>query len=194
MIEELIRAIFKAGIPVAVTSYLLVWWALKNDYLGSVSDMGGVEREFKRLSKKKSAEKKKVSGAKESADSELTANSALPDSKRLNPVHNKWMTFGGGFYGVVALLTYAVVELGEIRDFVARYDGLLNLMSQFSFNMLLELFIDAMMNFVVAIGWPAYWLSDIAGEYIWIWFAVAYGAYWAGSKYALHRFNENTTR
>jgi len=194
MIEELIRAIFKAGIPVAVTSYLLVWWALKNDYLGSVSDMGDVEREFKRLSKKKSGDKKKVSSAKESADSELTANSASPDTKRLNPVHNKWLTFGGGFYGVVALLTYAVVELGEIRDFVARYDGLLNLLSQISFDMLLELFIDAMMNFVVAITWPVYWLGDIAGAHIWIWFAVAYGAYWTGSKYALHKFNESNAR
>jgi hypothetical protein len=80
-----------------------------------------------------------------------------------------------------------VVELGELRDFVARYDGFMNLLRQLNFNIVIELIIDAFTNFIVAIAWPVYWLGDIAGEYIWIWFAVAYGAYWAGAKLALSR-------
>jgi len=32
-----------------------------------------------------------------------------------------------------------------------------------------------------------YWMSEIAGEYIWIWFAVAYGGYWGGARFALRQ-------
>ena len=169
MLKTLFQAIFQAGLPVAVTSYLLVWWALRHGYLEEVRNMKEVEKGFKQYSKKKK-------------DSENN------NERRLNPVHNKWLTFGGGFYGVVALLTYAVVELGEIRDFVARYDGLVGLISQLSFGLIIEFIIDAVMNFVVAIAWPVYWLGDIAGQYIWLWFLVAYGGYWAGIRTALNQF------
>ena len=184
MIQELIKALFQAGVPVGITSYLLVWWALRSDYLQSPASVGEVEKHFKKISGKKNKKKRRKSGRSEPAAEEPAAET----HPRLNPVHSKWLTFGGGFYGVVALLTYAIVELGEIRDFIARYDGLAGLLRQFSFGMIIELIIDALMNFIVAIAWPVYWLSDIAGEYIWIWFAVAYGGYWAGVKAALHRF------
>ena len=170
MFKELFQAILQAGLPVAVASYLLVWWALRHGYLDSVSNMKEVEKGFRQYSMDKT-------------DSEKT------DERRLNPVHNKWLKFGGGFYGVVALLTYAVVELGEIKDFVARYDGLVGLISKLSIGLVIEFFIDAIMNFVVAIAWPAYWIGDIAGEYIWVWLLVAYGGYWAGIRLALQQFN-----
>ena len=172
MLKVLFQAIFQAGLPIAVTSYLLVWWALRHGYLEEVRNMEEVEKGFRQYSKNKK-------------------NSDKNDERRLNPVHNKWLKFGGGFYGIVALLTYAVVELGEIRDFIARYDGILGLLSQLSFGLIIEFIIDAVMNFVVAIAWPVYWLGDIAGEYIWLWFLVAYGAYWAGIRLALHQFHRN---
>ncbi len=100
-------------------------------------------------------------------------------------MHNKWLAFGGGFYGVVGLLTYARVELGEIRDFVQQFEGIRALISEVSLDMFIDLFIDSIMNFVVAIAWPAYWISEIRGGPIWIWFAVAYGGYWAGTRLAL---------
>ena len=170
MLKTLFQAIVQAGLPVAVTSYLLVWWALRHDYLDSVSNMKEVEKGFRHYSKNK-------------ADPEKA------DERRLNPVHNKWLKFGGGFYGVVALLTYAVVELGEIRDFVARYDGIAGLISQLSIGLLIEFFLESVMNFVIAISWPAYWIGDIAGEYIWVWLFVAYGGYWAGIRLALQQLN-----
>jgi hypothetical protein len=185
MIRELIRALFQAGLPVGITSFLLVWWALKSDYLQMPASVGEVEKGFKKLSKKKDGKKRRKKGGRAEPE---TPGTAADDKPRLNPVHNKWLAFGGGFYGVVALLTYAIVELAEIRDFIARYDGLAGLISKFSFGMIIELIIDALMNFVVAIAWPVYWLSDIAGEYIWVWFGVAYGGYWAGVKAALHHF------
>ncbi|MCH7507494.1 MAG: hypothetical protein IID60_09350 [Proteobacteria bacterium] len=105
----------------------------------------------------------------------------------MNPVHNKWLSFGGGFYGVVALLTYAVVELGEIRDFITQFDGFLSFISDITVGLFIGLFIDSIMNFIVAIAWPVYWLSDIRSDHIWIWFVAAYAGYWAGTRFALHQ-------
>jgi hypothetical protein len=51
MIRELIIAILKAGIPVAVASYVLVWWGLKKDHLGTVLSLKDLEKEVKRQKK-----------------------------------------------------------------------------------------------------------------------------------------------
>ncbi len=166
MIRELIIAIIKAGIPVALASYAVVWWALKNDHLGPVLSLKDLEKEVKRQKK----------------DKESKSNGDL--------IHNKWLAFGGGFYGLVGLMTYVVVELREIRDFFMGFESFSALLSALSLDLFIDLLIDALTNFIVAIAWPMYWMSDIAGEYIWIWFAVAYGGYWAGAKYAIHRMQE----
>jgi hypothetical protein len=83
-----------------------------------------------------------------------------------------------------------VVELGEIRDFFMQFESIGALISALSIDLVFSLFIDAVTNFIVAIAWPVYWMSDIAGEYIWIWLGVAYGGYLAGAKYALHRMKD----
>ena len=61
------------------------------------------------------------------------------------------------------------------------------LIDSISLDMFIGLFVDALMNFVVAIAWPAYWISSIGGDRIWIWFAVAYGGYWVGVRFAVHQ-------
>jgi len=183
MIGEFFRALFQAGIPVAVTSFLLVWWAQKNGYINPVSGLKEFENEVKNLSKAKSRNKKKKKDGIDEAD--------LEDIHQMNPVHNKWLSFGGGFYGVVGLLTYAVVELGEIRDFIRQFGGLSSLIADITPQLFIGLFIDSIKNFVVAIAWPVYWLSDIRSDHIWIWFVVAYLGYWAGSRYALHKALQN---
>lgn len=193
MWRELIRALVQAGLPVAVTSYALVWWALKNNYLENASGLGDVEREFKRLSKdKKKSGKNGGNAVSRNARKLLGAEpeDSIDQPGRMNPVHNKWLAFGGGFYGVVALLTYVVIELGEIRDFFLQFEGIRAFFSGLSFGMLIDLVIDAFMNFILAIAWPWYWLGDIAGQHIWVWFAVAYGGYWAGTRLALRRHAE----
>jgi hypothetical protein len=163
MIHEILIAVLKVGLPVGLASYALVWWALKKDYLGSVVSLKDFEKEVKRLAK----------------DKEL--------KKQGDPVHKKWLAFGGGFYGVVGLLTYAFVELGEIRDFFAQFESISALISSISLNTFIGLIVDALKNFIVAIAWPVYWMSNISGNRIWIWFAAAYGGYWAGARLALNQ-------
>lgn len=166
MLMQLFSALFKAGLPIAAISYGLVWWALRNNYLNVSKSVGDMEKDVKQRAKEQKKKKEKNHG---------------------DVVHNKWMAFGGGFYGVVGVFTYLVVELGEIRDFLAQFSGFGNLLSRLSVDLLVGLFIDSIMNFIVAVTWPVYWLGTVAGEYIWMWFIVAYLAYWAGARLALHR-------
>lgn len=165
MIQEFFTAVFKAGLPVGLASYALVWWALKNNHLGSVVSMKDLKGKVKRLAKDKKSKAK------------------------ADPIHKKWLAFGGGFYGVVGFLTYVVVEIGEIRDFIVQFESIRVFISEISTDMFIALFVDALKNFIVAIAWPVYWMSDIRSDHIWIWFAVAYGGYWAGARYALQTFN-----
>jgi len=187
MVRELFRALFLAGIPVAVTSYLLIWWALKNQYLQGVSTLKDVEGHFKGLSKAKSRKRKEEKKRRKQGGSAVKMETGQRETHKMNPVHNKWLSFGGGFYGVAGLLTYAVVELGEIRDFITQFDGFLSLISDITPGLFIGFVINSIMNFVVAIAWPAYWLSDIRSNYIWMWFVAAYAGYWAGIRFALHR-------
>lgn len=175
MFHELLIAILKAGLPVGLASYGLAWWAIKKNYLGEINTFKDLEAGIKKHKKDKKKHKKDKKDKKNGEQSKPAGDL----------LHNKWLAFGGGFYGVVGLLTYARVELGEIRDFVQQFEGFWALISGVSLDMFIDLFIDGIMNFVVAIAWPAYWISEIHSDRIWIWFAVAYGAYWAGARLAL---------
>jgi len=191
MVLEILRAMAFAGLPVGLATYALVWWSLRQGYIDPAVSVREVEQRFKRMSKERSAARKNRKRRKSAADAAGPANPpalAAFGQRTVNPVHAKWLKFGGGFYGVVGLLTYAVVELKELRDFFLGFESLSALLAQFGFDMLIGLFIEAVRNFVVAIAWPVYWLSDIRSNYIWVWFVVAYAAYWAGAKLALRRF------
>jgi len=165
MFQEILIAILKVGLPVGLASYGLVWWALKKNYISEVDSVKSFELAVK---KKKKDKKQKAEG---------------------DAVHRKWLAFGGGFYGVVGLLTYAVVELLEIRDFIQQLGGFVEMIRNFSFEVVVQLFVGAILNFVAAIAWPGYWVNEIHSNRIWIWFAVAYGAYWAGTRLALQKMH-----
>jgi hypothetical protein len=190
MVREFIRALFLAGIPVALASYALVWWSLRQGYLGPVSSVRDMEKGIKLMSKKRAQDRKQRKVARKSGAAEAPVEAEGMSFHRIDPVHNKWLAFGGGFYGIVGLLTYAVVEVGELIDFFRSFESFAALLAQFGIDMLVDLFVDALMNFVVAIAWPVYWMSEIAMNHVWIWFGVAYLGYWAGVKLAVHRFGQ----
>lgn len=170
MLQELFIALFKAGLPVGAGAYLLVWWALRNGYLGEAATVKDIEQEVKRLAKDKEAKKEG------------------------DPVHRKWLALGGGFYGVVAMLTLVYIELNEVLDFITGFEGIDAFMELFSLNTLINLFIETVRNSFYAIAWPAYWLGDIRGEYIWVWFIAAYAGYWLGSSLATRHYREREGR
>lgn len=169
MWAEFFRAAFFAGIPVGLVSFGLVWWALRSDYLEKTTDLKQLEKNVSMLSKAQSRKKKHRD----------------IEPKKLNPVHNKWLKFGGGFYGVVALMTFVIIEFGEIAYFFGNFSENVGLISNLSIDLLVDFFIDSIMNFVAAISWPWYWMQEIRSGDIWIWFLVAYGGYWLGARIAM---------
>jgi hypothetical protein len=168
MIGEILRAILQAGIPVGVTSYALVWWTLKQGYLDQHENQESLRSNLKKMAK--SPEGKKVS---------------------YNPVHDKWLALGGGFYGIVGLLTYVVVEWRDISQIVFDLGGLMAFIRQFNIDVIINIFIESLLNFITAITWPVYWLSAISAANSWIWIVAAYAGYWAGLKGAQRTIDAN---
>ncbi len=163
---EIIEAVLKAALPLGVLSYFLFRWSLKAGRLEGAGDRKAFKAEMKAM--KKSAKKKKA--------------------KSRNPVHNKWMKFGGGFYGLVGLWTFMVVEVKEVYDFATGYrgvDGLVETLSATSFvGLAVEFLVNSFQNFITAIVWPAYWPDVLDSERIWLWLITAYTGYWLGMKAA----------
>ena len=93
--------------------------------------------------------------------------------KQADLVHRKWLTMGGGFYGVVAVLTLLWIELWEIIDFITGFGGLGTLAELFSVGTLVGLIIETLMNTLTALVWPLYWLGSTQGAG-WIWILAAY--------------------
>ena len=167
MILEFFEAILKASFLVGAFSFALIYWGLHLGQIKRPDQVGDFHKELKRMSK----ERKK-------------------DKSKYNPVHKKWFVFGGGFYGAVALMTYVLVEWYEFVDFIRGLSGLGDLLSRLGINLIINIFVEALTNFIVAISWPVYWMSEIETNRIWLWCIAAYGGYYAGSALA-HYFTEH---
>lgn len=162
MISDLFIAVLKAGLPVGIAAYLLVWWALRNGHLDDAGTLGEVEKAIKSQSKDKQRK------------------------KQADLVHRKWLTMGGGFYGVVAVLTLLWIEAWEIIDFITGFDGFGTMAELFSVATVVNLLIETLVNTLTALVWPLYWLSSVEGA-AWFWILVAYAGYWSGSNLALRQ-------
>ena len=191
MMGEFLLVLVKSSLPIGATSFALVWWALRQGYLGDAESMYQYEQQKKAADKLKKKEKKQRKLQKklnkkqglpkgQATDSVSPAAEELKKAKNFDPLHSKWMQFGGGFYGVVAFFTYLLIELAEVRDFLANFADLFR---GGLINMVVHFFIESIRNFVAAIAWPAYWLRRISGD-PWMWILGAYGGYWLGSKLA----------
>lgn len=143
----------------------------------------------------KEARKKGQKSVKEKAPRDWSGLGARAGGKLIgrlkptgNPLHDKWMKFGGGFYGVVALWTYVVIELQEIYQFLMAFTGLSGIADLLSLDLLIGFLINSIVNFVLAITWFAYWPEVLNSERILLWLIVAYGGYLGGLQLARRRW------
>lgn len=166
MVWEIIEALFAVGLPIGIFSYLLVSWSLKSGRLSGAGDHKSQRAEIKAMRKGR-----KVKGA-----------------KTKNPVHNKWLKFGGGFYGAVGLYTFLIIEIREVVDFVNGYESVeatfSNLGNSSFIEMAVSFFVNSLMNFIWAVAWPGFWAGELRSSNILLWLGIAYGAYWLGMNIA----------
>ncbi|MEE4173160.1 MAG: hypothetical protein V2I57_02805 [Xanthomonadales bacterium] len=202
-LRDIFHAIVQAGLPLMALTFAVIWWALHRGRLQGES-VGELQKSIEALAarqksdrKKKKTEKNSRAGQSDHAglqglDDDLSAMEGdldpdlEPDGEsgeKLDPVLEKWFSFGGGFYGLVAFYTWIIIEWDEVWGFVSDLPGIV-----FSFDigalisLAINFFIESLMNFITAIAWPIYWLG-VAGN-PWLWIGVAYGGYWLGIKAA----------
>jgi hypothetical protein len=100
------------------------------------------------------------------------------------------VSFGGGFYGLMALITFTVIEVREIVAFVASLDSFQALIDLLSINTLVDVLVNSIMNMVDAFIWFLYWPEQISMSNGWIWLFMAYAGYnlgrW-GAEWVLDR-------
>lgn len=99
-------------------------------------------------------------------------------------IHQKWMRFGGGFYGVMAVITYVHAEIMDIIKHIARLGDLPDLLASISLDFLIRILIDSVMNFVTAITWFLYWPKEMTMRPMWVWIVACYVAYSFAIKHA----------
>ena len=164
---DFLPALLKAGVPLFLLAFALVSWGLHRGWLSGDSFeelQGSMEALGKAQKNKKSRQ-------------------------QMDPALGKWYRFGGGFYGLVALYTWILIEWEDISNFLT---GL----AQVAFNMdpgalialVIELLVESLVNFVLAIAWPAYWLAESSSS--WITLLMAYGGYWLGVQAAQYAWRD----
>ncbi len=166
---DIFWAVCMVGVPVAAFTLVIVWWSLEKGYLSELIDTKALGLEIKAMSGKRKGKTRKE---KKQA------------VKNLHPVQRKWAKFGGGFYGIVGFFTYLVIEFLEIIGMIRNMGGFFEFIKQFGFDVIVQLLISALTNFISALVWPLYWLQRIDAYQPWVWFVVAYGGYWVGLKLA----------
>ena len=162
MILDVLKAIVIAGIPVALVSYFFTTLTSKKTPLKAQNS-----KELKLELKNKKIEK----NHEESAIAHM--------------LHKKWIRFGGGFYGVLVFITYIHIEIYQIFDFVRNFTSFQNFIDSIGFAMIINFFIEAVMNLVTAFLWFFYWFKYLPIGSFWVWFIVVFIAHASATKYAL---------
>lgn len=159
---EAFKAFLMAGLPMFILTYALYVWTLKKGIIPEDDDLSNLAGSFR---KQRAAKRK----AKEKSGSLL---------------HDKWFSFGGGFYGLMAFITYVVIELGEIVDFFKNFTGIMDFIERISVSMIVDFIISSIMNFVAAMVWFTYWPDVLDIQSGWVWLGIAYFGYWLGIQMA----------
>ena len=163
---EIIKAIFMAGLPSAALAFMMVFYAIKRGYIE-------IDEAVESLKKRRKQARKD--------DSEF----------KVNPIHQKWLYFGGGYYGLMALATYIHVETIEVIDFFANYSSFANLIDQLTFSALIHLVIESFLNIIPAFTWFLYWPKLIVMHNGWYWLLASYLGYQLGGYVARWYSNRN---
>lgn len=163
MIVNILKAIIELGLPLALLSWLIFMRLFVSGELDRQADRKGIERGVKKIKASFKSEKKKTFAEKSKTDL----------------VFEKWMYFGSGFYGLAALWTFLVIEVGELIGFVFNFPGFDVLFGDGLISFLFNLGMNQLSNLISAFVWFSYWDGSML-----IWTLVAYAGYLAGIKAA----------
>tara|TARA_R110002072_G_scaffold1780_9_gene14778 strand:- start:66455 stop:66979 length:525 start_codon:yes stop_codon:yes gene_type:complete len=169
---DILKAVFLAFLPIAGLTHLIAYYSYRNGIVSIHDDKQGDWD---------------ITGAKDwdgiGADNHHDG-SQEKERPTNNYLHKKWVSFGGGFYGLMAFLTFSVIEVREVFGFIQRIEGWHTITDMLNWNSLKDLFIESIMNMVDAFIWFNYWPDNIEIGNGWVWLGMAYGGYHIGRWFA----------
>ncbi len=156
MIFEIFSALFVLGIPV----FLITWYLVRRLYRTGRLEQGVDYETFKNHLKGLKKDKEKSEDF----------------------LHRNWMKFGGGFYGITALATLILIEIGDLISLLKDFPGIVALFEDGVVSLIVSFIVNQIQNFITSILWFAHW-GDGLGETL-AWAGIAYGGYWLGLRAA----------
>ncbi|MBE1299242.1 MAG: hypothetical protein GJ680_04970 [Alteromonadaceae bacterium] len=121
---------------------------------------------------------------------EKTVDGKKQKYKSGNTFIDKWLDFGGGYYGVVAVVTLLFIEIGELRQFIADWQDLDTFIQSLGIGWLINFFIEQFMNFISAAIWIVHYIGDYSAFQVGIFIGATYVAYNISRKLARAQVNK----
>lgn len=169
MITDIFTSCIESGPGIAVMAYLVFGYAFFNEVIADVSDKKARKASLDALKKDR---KKK--------------------GRRKNFVLDRWMRFGGGFYGIAALYTYVIIEIQEVGAFIIRMLDPDNWTFDITIDLLIQLIINSVVNFIQALLWFSIWFPGKGPVGIVAWLLCGYLAYVIAGRVAQYHYVEGT--
>jgi len=193
MVFEILKAVFLGALPVMVFTFIILQWSIQSGRIQAFDGETSLQKQYRkqiqaqkiaRKSAKKEADKQPQSIAEKIS---ATKSTPLFSKQRGGDIfHGKIMSFGGGFYGTMAVMTYALIELIEIWQFLAKIFGPGSWFENIGIGMLVDFIINSVMNFVAAFIWFKTLADYLPVGNGWIWLGAAYLGYMSALKLVTH--------
>lgn len=155
---DLLEALVKLGLPMAVLSWLIFSWLYSSGEIDRDADRKALGVRLKAMKKGFKAQ----------------------TNDGVGMIYNKWRLFGSGFYGLAALWTFLVVEVLDLLRFLMSFPGPGELFQDGVISFFVALFLNQMGNGLTALLWFNWWPANS----VLVWVIVAYGGYWLGLEVA----------
>ncbi|HIG41029.1 MAG TPA: hypothetical protein EYQ14_10880 [Gammaproteobacteria bacterium] len=164
---EFLWAVFILGLPVAFMSWYLMYRLYQSGRVAKGASFARVKSAFGN-----------INGKNKGKNGEKKDGNKPDDVPELNFAERRWVKFGGGFYGVTALVTWIIIEHGEGLSFIGNFPGFAEMFNDGIVNFIIAFLVNQFQNFIAALLWLFYWLEE--GRSLLIWIGVPYIAYLAG--------------
>jgi len=156
---DYIEAILSLGLPVAIMSWWVHSWMYRNNLIDKRANHKETDEAVKEI-------------RKTSKDTGVQTGDYWT---------NKWLRFGGGFYGLTALWTFIVIEAQEIWWLITNIPTVIELLSSGIFNVAIAFIKNQAMTFAQAFSWVVNWGGS---GFSLIFFFSAYIGFYLGMKLA----------
>ena len=161
LLLDLFTAALLLGLPMAVLSWFVFLWLFASGEISADGDRKTISSELKKARKK----------------------IARKERSNARYVYDKWMWFGGGFYGLAGLWTFALIEIGQLFGFILDFPGWSRLAEEGLAGFIIDFLINQLGNLLQGLVWFTWWPADS----ILLWLLVAYLGYWSGVELARRR-------